>query len=714
MSFSDYPNALFQDSILNGRYLIKDVLGQGGFGITYKAQDYQNGKFVAIKEYFPRMIVTRNSSYTVLPQNSQNKQDFEYGKQQFLEEAGTLSEFIGNPAIVKVYSYFEENGTAYFVMEYIRGKSLSGYLRKEGGRVSWQEAWNLLLPIMDALTIVHEKNIVHRDIKPDNIIISDTGITKLLDFGAARYVYGVQSRSLETVLTPGFAPMEQYFRRGHQGPWTDVYALAATLYCMITGVVPPEAVERSYTDTLVPPSMLGIAIPSYVETAVFKALAINENNRFRTMSAFKNAVLNGIRLEEAKKQEAARRLEEERKKQEEARRLEEERKKQEETRRLEEERKKQEAVRRLEEEKRKQEAARRRKEEKRKQEAARRLKEEKRKQEELREIEEQRKKQEAARRLADEERKHKEAEENRRLQEEHKRTEEEERRRTEEERSRGKKPFNRKEMWIFTAVLLILAAAIVSLVVVFNRKEPAIELSKDTSNEQAGDNVYSDLPRTSDDPVELTDSWEMIAEAGKNGTYAERYRIGDTKTLDLGSEGMITMKLAAMDTDDLADGSGQAPMTWIAEELINSRHGMNNAKTNEGGWPESDMREWLRTSVLSLFPEEVSSNIKEVTKYSYSDSDKKTVLSTETIWIPSLREVFGGSDRDDRGTFYTAAFQNNESRRKHYPEASEPSPWWLRSGTYLNGSFCYVVSDGDDWSVGGADAAGGVLVCFCF
>ena len=303
MSFSNFPNALFQDSILNGRYIIKDVLGQGGFGITYKALDYQTREYVAIKEYYPRMIVTRDPSYNVVPQTGQNDHDFDYGRSQFLEEAKTLSEFIGNPGVVKVYSYFEENGTAYFVMEYLEGVSLSEYLRKKGGRIPWQEAWELMLPLMDALSAVHEKKIVHRDIKPDNIIITDDGLTKLLDFGAARYVYGVQSHSLDTVLTPGFAPFEQYFRRGNQGPWTDVYALAATMYCAITGTVPPESAERSYKDTLVLPSSLGTVLPDYAEAAILKALAVHEDNRYRDMDGFKSAVLDGIRREEEEKRE---------------------------------------------------------------------------------------------------------------------------------------------------------------------------------------------------------------------------------------------------------------------------------------------------------------------------------------------------------------------------------------------------------------------------
>ena len=292
MSFANYPTALKQDSILHGRYIIREVLGQGGFGITYKAIDYKTNSVVAIKEYYPSAIATRSSSYSVQPQSERYVRDFEYGKQQFLEEASTLSEFIGNPNIVKVYRYFEEPGTktAYFVMEYVQGISLSKYLKEQGGRISWEKALELLLPVADALSEVHSKSIVHRDIKPDNIMLTEDMQAKVLDFGAARYVYGMQSNSLETILTPGFAPMEQYYRRGHQGPWTDVYALAATIYCAITGKVPPEATERIVQDTLQTPAALGIAIPDYAEAALLKALNVNEENRYRTMEAFKNAM----------------------------------------------------------------------------------------------------------------------------------------------------------------------------------------------------------------------------------------------------------------------------------------------------------------------------------------------------------------------------------------------------------------------------------------
>ena len=260
------PHALPCGAVLNGRYIVGRVLGQGGFGITYVGQEFASKMLVAIKEYFPDTMAVRDvsrASYTVVPFNTDRNESFEYGKKQFLDEARTLAAFIGSPNIVRVYSYFEENGTAYFAMEYVQGQSLKKYIESRGGRISWEEAWKLLMPVLDALSEVHSKKIVHRDIKPDNIIMTQDGNVKLIDFGAARYNYSEKSRSLTAVLTPGFAPLEQYFTRGKQGPWTDVYALAATLYFCITGAVPVDSVERSDEDTIKRPSELGASIPAY-------------------------------------------------------------------------------------------------------------------------------------------------------------------------------------------------------------------------------------------------------------------------------------------------------------------------------------------------------------------------------------------------------------------------------------------------------------------
>ena len=206
---SKYPQALPYGSILHGKYITGRVLGQGGFGITYVAQDYNTKELVAIKEYFPGAMATRTGTRSVQAYNVANSDSFSFGKRIFLKEATTLSRFSGNPNIVKVRSFFEENGTAYFAMEYVKGESLKSYVRKRGGSISWQEAERILLPVMEALEAVHAQGIIHRDISPDNIALADNGQVKLLDFGAARYSMGERSQSLSVVLKHGYAPAEQ-------------------------------------------------------------------------------------------------------------------------------------------------------------------------------------------------------------------------------------------------------------------------------------------------------------------------------------------------------------------------------------------------------------------------------------------------------------------------------------------------------------------------
>lgn len=285
-----YPMALPAGTVLDGRYILGRTLGQGGFGITYVAKDHKTGNLVAVKEYFPETLATRTTDRTVSAFTDRREENFLYGKECFLKEAETLAQFIGNPNIVKVYIYFEENNTAYFVMDYVQGVSFRDYL-KEHGKISWEEAKSFLFPIMDALSEVHSKGIIHRDVTPDNIYITKDGLVKLLDFGAARYSLGDRSRSLDVVLKPGFAPREQYSRHGRQGPYTDVYALAATYYFAITGRLPPDSIDRQDHDELILPSSLGVKIPPEEEDALCKALAVSSFERFQNMEEFKQALL---------------------------------------------------------------------------------------------------------------------------------------------------------------------------------------------------------------------------------------------------------------------------------------------------------------------------------------------------------------------------------------------------------------------------------------
>ena len=214
----------------------------------------------------------------------------------------------------------------------------------------------------------------------------------------------------------------------------------------------------------------------------------------------------------------------------------------------------------------------------------------------------------------------------------------------------------------------------------------------------------------------ISDSWDEIIAAGEDGTYAEKYHIGDTKELDLGEEGVIRMELVALDTDELSDGSGKAHMTWIAKDLLNSNHCMNEEDTNEGGWVDSDMRAWLQESILPLLQDNVGSNIKEVTKYSYSFSNGGTISSNDSIWIPSAREVFETDDLwnkyayEKSGVKYSLAFSDDEYRVKNMTGTSDPSWWWLRSAN--SSSFNGVGTDGR-YGINYATIAGGVAIGFC-
>lgn len=287
-----YPLALPEGSVLAGRYLAGAVLGQGGFGITYLALDVNRQARVAIKEFFPgNLVLRRENGHTVSGRTGELLQDFAYGKTQFLTEAKILAQLNWHPNIVHVKRYFEENGTAYFVMEFLPGVSLQQYVRSHGGSIPWQEAEALMAPVMGALHIAHQIGIVHRDVTPDNIMITTDGEIKLLDFGAARFSLGDRSHSFDVILKSGYAPVEQYARHGRQGPYTDVYSAAATLYAVTTGYLPPESISREETVPLISPRQYGVQIPAAQEHVLLKALSVHAKDRYQTMEAFGKALL---------------------------------------------------------------------------------------------------------------------------------------------------------------------------------------------------------------------------------------------------------------------------------------------------------------------------------------------------------------------------------------------------------------------------------------
>ena len=276
------PHHLPVNSILNGRYVIGKALGAGGFGITYIAYDLKMESKTAVKEYYMTGAVSRTRSLTVLPTDERAEENFTKGKARFWEEAKVLAQFISEPGIVHVKDFFEENGTAYIAMEYIDGENLSHYLKREGPQ-SFEKIMEMLEPVMRALDKVHRKGLVHRDISPSNLMLEKDGSVKLLDFGAARDQSLQGENSLSVMLKPGYAPVEQYRSHGKQGPWTDVYAMCATIYRMLTGKVPPASTERAFDDQLEPPSKLGVKISSQQETALLRGLAVNSEERIGSM-----------------------------------------------------------------------------------------------------------------------------------------------------------------------------------------------------------------------------------------------------------------------------------------------------------------------------------------------------------------------------------------------------------------------------------------------
>ncbi len=221
-------------SILLGKYIIGRTIGKGGFGVTYLAYDAKQEKKVAIKEYYPGVLAARgNDGCTVLVTSSEEAVLFKNGIEKFYEEASLVSRFNGNPSIVSVHEFFYENETAYFSMELLDGCTLKSYI-DEKGVLSSEEALYIADNVSAALMITHSVNVLHRDISPDNIMLCRNGMVKLIDFGAARQVLVNNPKSMSVILKHGFAPLEQYQKRGKQGPWTDLYSLGATLYYALT------------------------------------------------------------------------------------------------------------------------------------------------------------------------------------------------------------------------------------------------------------------------------------------------------------------------------------------------------------------------------------------------------------------------------------------------------------------------------------------------
>lgn len=223
-------------------YQILEVLGSGGFGITYRVKHISKGKEFALKEFMPNQIAVRSGEFDVIPKSREFEKHYKYGINRFLKEAAILAKF-NHLNIVKVFDLFKSNRTAYFLMEYVQGQDLNQYLLQEK-LMSEQKLLSIVLPLLEALKTIHRKKLYHRDIKPDNIYLAQNRVPVLIDFGAARFDYVVASHSLTVILTEGYAPFEQYQTGKKQGPWTDLYALGAVMYKCLFGIIPPAALIR--------------------------------------------------------------------------------------------------------------------------------------------------------------------------------------------------------------------------------------------------------------------------------------------------------------------------------------------------------------------------------------------------------------------------------------------------------------------------------------
>ncbi|MBO4693100.1 MAG: protein kinase [Clostridia bacterium] len=305
---ADEPIHLAPGTILNGRYLIGKALGSGGFGILYKAWDLKLEAVVAVKEFFCSRLMTRAVGIpeVIVGKKPETISEFSYRKDRFLDEARNLAKFTGGKFIPNVFEYFEENKTAYFVMEYLEGTDLRHYL-EQNKNLTPDFAVYIANSVGNALCELHSKGIVHRDVAPDNIFIkSDKELNVvLLDLGAA-YLPDAKSDAIDIILKPGYSPPEQYNSMSDVGIWSDIYALGATLYTALTGVKPDESSNRKTEDTVVPPNELNPEVPENLSNAIMKAMAIEPHMRFKSVKEFLRAI-NGERKVTTLKKEKKRR-----------------------------------------------------------------------------------------------------------------------------------------------------------------------------------------------------------------------------------------------------------------------------------------------------------------------------------------------------------------------------------------------------------------------
>ena len=282
---TDGKHRLEIGTILKEHYRIEDVLGEGGFGITYEAVELNKNRRVAIKEYFPKGYAFRSKAdldANLLILDGTDGEEYRRGLDRFISEAKVLEQIRQLEGIVTILEHFAENQTAYIVMEYIDGVTLKQYV-EENGPIGIQELLELLKPVMCSLGVLHKKGVIHRDISPDNLMIDMQNHMHLIDFGSARQAISKGEQTMTVILKNGYAPPEQYVTDGVQGAWTDVYALSATIYMALTGVKPPDAIERLQKKCLQPPSCYGADITWWQWKALEYGMKMQISERCRSM-----------------------------------------------------------------------------------------------------------------------------------------------------------------------------------------------------------------------------------------------------------------------------------------------------------------------------------------------------------------------------------------------------------------------------------------------
>ena len=294
--------SLQRNTGLIGRYVIQEVLGQGGFGITYLGIDKLYGNKVAIKEYYPQKIAMRKAQYedVVTVTSIEEKNNYDKGKKRFLDEAQVMARFNKNERIVKILDFFEANNTAYIVMEYLEGITLKQYLGKYGV-IQFRNLIEMMLPLLEALIEIHSQGLIHRDISPDNIMVQHNSKLKLMDFGSARDYTESGNKSLTVILKPGYAPPEQYQTHGVQGPWTDIYALCATIYKCLTGITPPDAIARVMDDKFKEPDQLDGKLSPDIKKILWKGMNIFPEERYQDIVEFGEDVCDALFIPEENK-----------------------------------------------------------------------------------------------------------------------------------------------------------------------------------------------------------------------------------------------------------------------------------------------------------------------------------------------------------------------------------------------------------------------------